>query len=80
MMAYGSDDQLQGTAAFNTGMGKKARADIRIILESIKNSTTQMRTSQPLKELDYSLPASSSHLRKTASFSPILISKPLGTG
>jgi hypothetical protein len=46
MMAYGSDDQLQGTAAFNTGVGEKARADARIILKGIQNSTTQTRTSQ----------------------------------
>lgn len=49
----GSDQLLQGTlvsyggtAAFNTGVGDKARADARLILESIKNSTTQTRTSQ----------------------------------
>jgi len=34
-----------GTAAFNAGVGEKARADARIILEGIKNSTTQTRTS-----------------------------------
>ena len=31
-------------AAFNAGVGEKARADARIILEGIKNSTTQTRT------------------------------------
>ena len=48
----GADQLLQGTkvsyggtAAFNAGVGEKARADARIILEGIKNSTTQTRTS-----------------------------------
>ncbi|WP_310611366.1 DUF637 domain-containing protein [Limnohabitans sp.] len=35
--------------AFNAGVGEKARADARIILEGIKNTTTQVRT----KEANY---------------------------
>jgi hypothetical protein len=35
-----------GTAAFNGSVGEKARADARIILEGIKSTTTQSRTSQ----------------------------------
>ncbi len=49
----GGDQLLQGTkvsyggsAAFNGGVGEKARADARIILEGIKNTTTQTRTSE----------------------------------
>lgn len=48
----GGDQLLQGTkvsyggtAAFNAGVGEKARSDARIILEGIKNTTTQTRTS-----------------------------------
>jgi large exoprotein involved in heme utilization and adhesion len=37
---------LGGIAAFNAGVGEKARADARIILEGIKNSTTQTRTQE----------------------------------
>jgi filamentous hemagglutinin len=47
----GSNQLLQGTkvtyggtAAFTAAVGEKARADARIILEGIKNSTTQTRT------------------------------------
>jgi filamentous hemagglutinin len=39
-VAYG------GTASFNAGVGEKARADARIILEGLKNSTTQTRTKE----------------------------------
>ena len=39
-MSYG------GKAAFNAGVGEKARSDARIILEGIKNTTTQTRTSE----------------------------------
>ncbi len=49
----GGNQLLQGTkvsyggnAAFNGGVGEKARADARIILEGIKNSTTQTRTKE----------------------------------
>ncbi len=49
----GGDQLLQGTkvnfggsAAFNASVGEKARADARIILEGIKNTTTQVRTSE----------------------------------
>ncbi len=35
-----------GTATFNAGVGEKARSDARIILEGIKNSTTQTRTQE----------------------------------
>jgi hypothetical protein len=35
-----------GTAAFNAGVGEKARYDARIILEGIKSTTTQTRTSE----------------------------------
>ncbi|WP_310611364.1 DUF637 domain-containing protein [Limnohabitans sp.] len=38
--------RLGGTAAFTASVGEKARADARIILEGIKNTTTQTRTSQ----------------------------------
>jgi filamentous hemagglutinin len=35
-----------GSAAFNAGVGERARADARIILEGIKNSTMQTRTQE----------------------------------
>ena len=47
----GADQLLQGTqvvyggsATFQAGVGEKARADARIILEGLKSSTTQTRT------------------------------------
>lgn len=39
-MSYG------GSAAFNASVGEKARSDASIILEGIKNSTTQSRTQE----------------------------------
>lgn len=49
----GGNQLLQGTrvsyggaAAFNAGVGERARADARIILEGIRTTTTQSRTSQ----------------------------------
>jgi hypothetical protein len=40
---------LDSTATFQAGIGEKARADARIVLAGISNSTTQIRT----KEADY---------------------------
>jgi filamentous hemagglutinin len=45
-LLQGTKVSYGGTAAFNAGVGEKARADARIILEGIKNSATQTRTSQ----------------------------------
>ena len=45
-LLQGTKVSYGGTAAFNAGVGKKARADARIILEGIKNSTTQTRTQE----------------------------------
>ena len=45
-MLQGTKVSYGGAAAFNAGVGEKARADARIILEGIKNTTTQTRTSQ----------------------------------
>ena len=39
-MSYG------GSAAFKAGVGEKARSDGQIILEGIKNSSTQTRTQE----------------------------------
>ena len=38
--------RFDGSAAFNAGVGEKARSDARIILEGIKNSTTLTRTKE----------------------------------
>ena len=40
---------MDSTATFQAGIGEKARADARIVLAGISNSTTQIRT----KEADY---------------------------
>jgi filamentous hemagglutinin len=45
-LLQGTKVSYGGTAAFNAGVGEKARADARIILEGIKNTTTQTRTSE----------------------------------
>ncbi len=45
-LLQGTKVSYGGTAAFNTSVGDKARADARIILEGIKNTTTQTRTSE----------------------------------
>ena len=53
LSASGGDQLLQGTkviyggnAVFTPGVGEKARADARLILEGIKNTATQIRDSQ----------------------------------
>lgn len=48
-LLQGTQVSYGGTAAFNAGVGEKARADARIIFEGIKNTTTQIRT----KEANY---------------------------
>jgi len=48
-LLQGTKVSYGGTAAFNAGVGEKARADARIILEGLRNSTTQTRT----KEANY---------------------------
>jgi filamentous hemagglutinin len=45
-LLQGTKVSYAGTAAFNASVGEKARADARIILEGIKNTTTQARTSE----------------------------------
>jgi hypothetical protein len=45
-LLQGTKVSYGGTAAFNAGVGEKARSDARIILEGIKNSTTQTRTQE----------------------------------
>ena len=45
-LLQGTKVSYGGTAAFNAGVGEKVRADARIILEGIKNTTTQTRTSE----------------------------------
>jgi filamentous hemagglutinin len=45
-LLQGTKVSYGGTAAFNAGVGERARADARIILEGIKNSTTQTRTQE----------------------------------
>lgn len=45
-LLQGTKVSYGGSAAFNAGVGEKARADARIILEGIKNSTTQTRTQE----------------------------------
>lgn len=48
-LLQGTKVSYGGSAAFNAGVGERARADARIILEGIKNTTTQTRT----KEANY---------------------------
>ena len=45
-LLQGTKVSYGGTASFNAGVGEKARADARIILEGIKNTTTQIRTQE----------------------------------
>ncbi len=45
-LLQGTKVSYGGTAAFNAGVGEKARSVARIILEGIKNTTTQTRTSE----------------------------------
>jgi filamentous hemagglutinin len=45
-LLQGTKVSYGGTAAFNAGVGERARVDARIILEGIKNSTTQTRTQE----------------------------------
>ena len=45
-LLQGTVAEYGGTATFQVGVGEKARADARIILEGVKNRTTQTRTQE----------------------------------